>query len=80
MGLEEAQGERVARRPRDRHTADELTDEYQRGRSDAADAVAAYAKASHIHVGVLKCWPESGDRCDITAALGVAVKIARGTE
>lgn len=40
---------------------------------DAVKAVMAYADKTHKHVGMFKCWPESGDRCDITAALRVAV-------
>ena len=48
----------------------------ERGRAlDAARAaVLAYADDTHQHVGMLKCWPENGDRCDITAALRVAAQ------
>lgn len=38
----------------------------------AREAVTAYARETHRHVGIQKCWPENGDRCDITAALRVA--------
>lgn len=40
----------------------------------AREAVLAYADDTHQHVGMLKCWPENGDRCDITAALRVAAQ------
>ena len=39
----------------------------------ARDAVVSYADETHRHVGINQCWPESGDRCDITAAIKGAV-------
>ena len=51
---------------------------YRQGRldglSEARDAVVAYVGETHKHVGVLKCWPENGDRCDITAAIKVVAR------
>ena len=47
---------------------------YAAGVRDAVEAVKAYADDTHQHVGIDKCWPESGDRCDITAALQVAAQ------
>lgn len=38
----------------------------------ARESVVSYADETHQHVGINQCWPESGDRCDITAALRVA--------
>ena len=53
-------------------------DQYAEGYADALDAareaVLAYADDTHQHRGMLKCWPENGDRCDITAALRVAAQ------
>jgi hypothetical protein len=46
----------------------------QRVLDAAREAVLAYADDTHQHVGMLKCWPENGDRCDITAALRVAAQ------
>ena len=55
-----------------------VTGDYGRGWYAALDAareaVLAYADDTHQHVGMLKCWPENGDRCDITAALRVAAQ------
>lgn len=49
-----------------------------RGWGEALDAaretVLAYADNTHKHIGMLKCWPENGDRCNITAALRVAAQ------
>ena len=57
---------------------DEVARLYNIGFADALDAareaVLAYADDTHQHVGMLKCWPENGDRCDITAALRVAAQ------
>lgn len=47
---------------------------YRKGLDAAREAVLAYADDTHQHVGMLKCWPENGDRCDITAALRVAAQ------
>ena len=53
-------------------------DQYAEGYAAALDAaraaVIAYADDTHQHVGMLKCWPENGDRCNITAALRVAAQ------
>jgi hypothetical protein len=46
---------------------------YGKGLDAAREAVASYADETHQHVGMQKCWPESGDRCDITAAIKFAV-------
>lgn len=43
-------------------------------REECVAAIAAYAEETHRHVGVESCQPESGDRCDITAALRVAAR------
>lgn len=40
----------------------------------ARGAVLAYADDTDKHIGMVKCWPENGDRCDITAALRVAAR------
>lgn len=45
---------------------------YKAGLDAAREAVTDYANETHQHVGIQKCWPESGDRCDITAALRAA--------
>ena len=47
---------------------------FRAGLDAAEEAVAAYADETHQHVGIDKCWPENGDRCDITAALRVVAK------
>lgn len=48
----------------------------EQARSDALREAAAtvrdYATDTHKHAGINECWPERGDRCDITAALKVA--------
>ena len=61
-------------------TGAEVSADYIRGRVDAAAAVTKHMTDTHKHVGMLKCWPESGDRCDITAALRIAVNLARGDQ
>jgi len=54
-------------------TLDEYEDVKRRayiaGLDAAREAVTDYANETHRHVGLEKCWPEHGDRCDITAAL-----------
>jgi len=76
MGMEEEKGPRTDRNDGDNVVG--VTAEYARGRKDAEDAVNNYANATHVHVGVFQCWQESGDRCDITAALRVAARYAGG--
>ena len=76
MGMENEKGPRADRLG----TGTEVSADYLRGRADAAAAVTAYMTATHRHVGMIKCWPETGDRCDITAALRTAAKLARGDQ
>lgn len=57
-------------------TLDEYEDVKRRafiaGLRAARESVVSYADETHQHVGINQCWPESVDRCDITAALRVA--------
>lgn len=50
-----------------------VSETYRNALQEAVKAINAYADETHQHVGMDKCWPENGDRCDITAALRVAV-------
>ena len=76
MGMESEKGPWSGRLD----TGAEVSPEYIRGRVDAAAAVTKYWNDTHRHVGMINCWPESGDRCDITAALRIAAKLARGDQ
>ena len=60
-----------------------LLDDYERlGRliDKAADDVEKYGNDNHQHVGAMTCLPQSGDRCDATAAYRNIAQIIRKTK
>lgn len=76
------EGIKEGRRRTSSETKTEMKQSYQEGVAvgraaglDAArETVLAYADDTDKHVGTFGCYPENGDRCDITAALRVAAQ------